>query len=203
MAFERDIAGFRYAETHYGDDLRRLALRELGDASTWMDIAAINGLVHPYITDDAALVRPGVVLSGTQLLIPAPQSAAAITTNPDEVFGTDVALVDGQVQYVDGDLALVGGNANFLQSLMLRLDTHKKDLMYHPEYGNETHLLVGRINGPVASSLAVFYTRSCLLEDDRVIEVRNLKAKAQGEQILIEGDAVGISGKPIQFSTVV
>ena len=92
------LNGFRFAETRFGDTLQAVAMRELGDGKRWFELAAINGLVPPYITDDATLSGGGVLLSGALVLVPAATSAA-ITTDPDLVFDRDVQMTNGQRLY--------------------------------------------------------------------------------------------------------
>lgn len=40
-----------------GDQLERIALKYMGDASNWVQIAILNSLDYPYISDDLAFVR--------------------------------------------------------------------------------------------------------------------------------------------------
>lgn len=195
MNFEREIAGYRYAETLYGDDLRRIALREMGDAAFWIDIANLNGLLPPYLTDDPAQVRAGVLLSGSTILIPAPQLSAPLATDPTQVFGTDILLTDGRFSFVNGDLATVSGGQNFLEALRHRLQTSKRELLFHPTYGCFVDLLIGRGSGPTTDQLAAFYVKSALLEDARVAEVVNCVAEISGDTIRITADVVPIDGK--------
>jgi hypothetical protein len=201
--FEREISGFRYAETRYGDDLRRVALREMGDASLWPDLVAINGLSAPYLTDDPAAVRPGVLLNGGQLLIPAPQTASGATEDPAEVFGIDMALDGGQFSFADGDLAMLSGWDNFLQSVRLRMQTQRRDLMFHPTHGSLVHTLKGRKAGATENALAAFYARSALLDDDRVSEVTSCIASIDGDTIRVVADIVGVGGKPYSVDVVI
>ena len=203
MAFERELTAFRYAETRFGDDLRRLALRELGDASLWADIATLNGLVPPYLTDDAALAGPGVLLTGAALLVPSPQALTALTTDPELVFGTDVLLVNGRFDFANGDLATISGAQNFVQAIRHLLSTHEQDLIFHPDYGNKTHLLIGTVNGPTAGNLAAFYVRSALLRDERVQEVASVKAEMLGDVIRVRAQVVSISGKSAELNLVI
>lgn len=203
MSFERELSGYRYVETFFGDTLRRVALREMGDASHWIDIALINGLVEPYLTDDASQVRPGVLLTGSTLLVPASQSTDALSTNPDELFGSDICLNDGKFVFSDGDLATSSGEKNIVQAIRHRLSTEKQALLYHPTYGCYTHMLRGRGNGPITVQLAAFYARSALLEDPRVADVVKCTAEAVGDQLRIDADVAPIAGKQISFTMVV
>lgn len=58
---------WRSATVKYGDTLQRLALRELGSAERWPDIALLNGLIPPYC---AELADNGVAAYGETLLLP-------------------------------------------------------------------------------------------------------------------------------------
>lgn len=200
MTFEREVGGFRYAQTHYGDDLRRVALRELGSAERWPELVAINGLVPPYLTDDSGQVADGVLLTGATILVPVPQGDAAITTDPSQVFLADVKVYNGEMQFDSGDLSVVSGEQNFLQSLKHRLATRKREMLFHPDYGNQTHLLLGAKNGPLRAQLATFYLRSALLEDDRVNDVKSISTSVSGDVIRLDAVVEAISGKQIQFN---
>lgn len=203
MSFDKEIGGFRYAQTNFGDDLRRVALRELGDASRWVDLVALNELLPPYLTDDISQAGKGVLLTGSTILIPVPESNAAITTDPDAVFGIDAQLYRGEFVFDDGDLSVVSGEQNFVQSIRNRLSTDQRDLMFHPDYGNLTYLLVGKKNGPTNKQLAEFYVRSVLLEDSRVSQVNKVVVDISGDVISIDAEVMAISGKQIQFNVVI
>lgn len=201
--FERDVTGYRHVETVYGDSMKRLALRELGDASAWVDIANLNGLVPPYIVDDEASLKPGVVLSGAVLMVPAPVAMQTVTTNAAAVFGQDIGLTKKLIQVENGDIALFSGVPNLKQALEHRIAVAKRDLMFHPEYGCWVHEVLGAINGPTAGQLAAMYVKSALLEDNRVSEVTQCVGTVSGDSISVEAEVVPISGIPISLSVVV
>lgn len=201
--FERDVTGFRNVETNRGDSLRRIALRELGDATQWVEIALLNGLRPPYLVDDESERAAGVAVAGDVLRVPAPAAVGDFETSPDLVFGRDLILKDGLLAAENGDLALVAGLPNFLQALRLRLTVVKRDLGFHPEYGCWVSTLIGRGNGPAAGRLAAFYVRSALLEDECVREVPRCVATIAGDVIRVDADVVPISGRSINFSTVI
>lgn len=203
MSFDRAMTGYRYAETMRGDTLRHVALRELGDAKFWTDLVIINGLLPPYLTDDPALVRPGVVLTGDTILIPAPQENAALTEDPDEVFGADILLNNGRLDLEGGDFKVSTGLGNLIQQIRHRLSTEKQALMFHPRYGCYTHLLRGRGNGPILSQLAAFYVRSALLEDPRISEVPRCETSVDGDVLRINADAIPVSGSLFTLDLVV
>lgn len=201
--FQKNLGGFRYVDTRYGETLQSLALRELGNASHWVDIAVLNGLRPPYIVDDPALVEAGVALSGEPLRVPAPSQRVSTATDPSQVFGVDLQVVGGRLSVSNGDLALTSNGENFVQALKHRLKVDKRELSFHPEYGCWVRKLIGKGNGPTSGRLAAFYTRSSLLEDDRVKSVPRCVATISGDSIEVVADVVPISGRPVTISTVI
>lgn len=200
--FERDVTGFRHVETVRGDTLKRVALRELGDATAWYDIALLNGLVPPFIVDDEASLKPGVVLSGSVIMVPAPAPVASAVTDPAAVYGTDVGLRRQQLQVVNGDLMVYSGLDNLKQALTHRIMVEKRDIMFHPEYGCWVHQLLGVVGGPTAAQLAAMYVKSALMEDYRVREVTACEATVNGDSIAVSAEVVPISGVKISLSWV-
>jgi hypothetical protein len=89
MSFMREAPGIRLAETRYGDTLQRIALRELGDASRWVELAELNGLRPPYLTDPA-LARAGVLAYGASIKLPSPSSIVSASSDPGAVYGADL-----------------------------------------------------------------------------------------------------------------
>lgn len=195
------LNGFRFAETRFGDTLQAVAMRELGDGKRWFELAAINGLAPPYITDDSAQAGGGVLLSGALILVPSATSAA-ITTDPDLVFDRDVQLVDGQLQITDGDFSVVSGVANLRQALLHRMDTDRGDLVMHPEYGSRIRQLIGAANGPTAGQLAAAYARAVVASDPRVQRVSSATAEVSGDSIRVTVIAEPITGRAIDVSVI-
>lgn len=201
--FEREMPNFRVADIRYGDSMRRISLRELGSADQWVELVLLNGLRPPYIVNDEADRAAGVLVAGDPIRIPAATAYVDAATNPDEVFGRDVMLQGGKLVIEDGALALQSGLANYLQALRRRLTVTKRELGFHPEYGNFAANLKGRGNGPAVASLAAFYVRSALLEDVRTAQVPRCEASFDGDVLRVDADVVPISGRLINFSTVV
>lgn len=201
--FDRELTGFRIVETIRGDSLKRLSLRELGDASLWVEIALFNDLRSPYLVDSEADRAAGVAVAGDSLRVPAPVSMATTSANPELVFGRDLAAINGFLEVIDGDMALVSGGDNFLQALRHRLKVVKRELCFHPEYGCWVARLIGRVTGPTAGNLAAFYVRSAILEDDRVQSVPRCTSRIDGDVIYVDADVVPIFGRQINISMVI
>lgn len=190
----------RYAEIRYGDDLRKIALRELGDAAAWLDLVVLNGLRPPYI---AASASAGVLAYGDQIAIPAPVSVVSAETDPATVYGTDVRLFNRRLGVEDGDFAVVSGLLNFRQALVLRVNVNKRELMFHPTFGCYVRSLLGRVTGPTAAQLAAFYVKSALLEDERVDSVPTCVAEVLGDQIKVDAKVLPITGKPVDLGVLI
>lgn len=189
----------RYAEVLYGDDLRKIALRELGDASAWLDLVVTNGLRPPYIDRVASF---GVLAYGDQIAIPAAVSTISADTDAAAVYGTDILLFNRRLGVEDGDLAVVSGVPNLRQALTLHITVNKRELMFHPEFGCYVRTLIGKVNGPTAGQLAAFYVKSALLEDERVDSVASCVAEVVGDQIKVDAKVVPITGKPVDLGVL-
>lgn len=200
MSMLRDAPNVRYAEIRYGDDLRRIALRELGTASKWLDLVVLNELKPPYISDVAAL---GVLAYGEQIKVPAPASTVSAGVDPAYVYGTDILVSKKGLIVENGDFSVVAGVANFSQALSHRVVVEKRELAFHPAYGCHVRSLLGRVNGPTAAQLAAFYVKSSLLEDSRVSAIQSCVADVLGDQILVTANVQPISGKPVELTLVV
>lgn len=194
MSFERPLSGYRYAATNFGDDLPAVALRELGDANRWQELAWINDLLPPYLTDDKARATDRVLVAGSMLMIPSAGRQAYGRTDA-EVYLSDAVLASGLLQ-VDrfGDLGVVSGRSNLKQQLLHRLNTPVAQLTRHPEYGCEVHRLRGVIGGPTAAALGASYVRTALESDFRVSSVTQAIAEISGDVTRINAEAVPITG---------
>jgi hypothetical protein len=193
----------RLAEVRYGDDLRRIALRELGTAAVWVDLAILNGLRPPYIVQTESERVANVLVAGDPIKIPAAESYVSADADPAAVFGRDFKIQDGKLVADAGDLAVASGLANFLQALAIRLQVVKRELGYHPEFGNFAPQLKGGKLGPAVGALAALYAKSSLLEDPRVLDVPSCVATIEGAALRINAQVVPISGRPLNISTVI
>lgn len=193
--------GFKSVEVFRGDTLQKMALRELGDASKWVDIALLNNLLPPYIADNKTDAGKGMVYAGQLLLVPIPVVNPIADTY--DSFLTDIALSAGKIQVIDGDWLLVSGTANLIQALRNRVNVRKRSLWFHPEYGCWIHSLLGKLNGPSAGGLAAFYVKSAVLEDERVSSVESITAEVSGDTILVNCTVKPIYGESIAYEQVI
>lgn len=198
---EVQAPGVRYAEIQYGDDLRIVALRELGTAERWLEVANLNGLRYPYIADVAS---DGVLAYGDLVQIPSPVSSISANNDPAGVYGVDLLVTSGNLTVDDmGDFNLVSGVPCLVQALRHHVTVDKKELAFHPEFGCYVRSVLGRSNGPTAGQLAAFYVKSALLEDERVDAVQSCDAEVVGDQIRVTAVVNPITGRPVDIALVV
>lgn len=199
--FDRELVGFRFAETQRGDSLQLIAARELGDASRWVELISYNNLVPPFITDDPGLADPGVLLTGRQLLVPAPSPVATATIDPDKVFEIDVKLTaNGSIETAGGDLSTVSGVPNLVQALRNRISTETGELIYHPDYGTKIRRVMGVVNGPTAALLAAQYGREGVLGDPRIQKINKADAEVSADVVRVTIEAETISGRRVEVT---
>lgn len=199
--FDTPLTGFRYVATQYGDTLQTFAARVMGDATNWATLVAMNSLAPPYLTDDPTQVTDGVLLNGSLLMIPA--ATPAPSTDPDDVFKTDVLLDDDGFFAVTagGDLATVSGVANLTQALENALDTDQGELIYHPSYGYRGRRLLGTKNSPTAGLLAARYAKQTVAADSRISSVQSSTATVSGNVIATVVEAETVVGTKVPIST--
>lgn len=203
--FERPLAGFRLVDVLHGDTLQEIAAREMGDASRWTDIANINNLLPPYITDDPSQASDRVLLSGGVLLVPArARRGVQEGASEEEIYGTALSLVDGKLGVDEnGRLLMVSGRENLKQALMHRVTTEQGELMWHPTYGSLIRALLGGVNGPGAGLLAAQYAAAALRADYRVREVSASRATVTGDVVKVECDVVPITGRSLKIEAII
>ena len=203
MSFTQAIPNVRYAQTQYGDTLQRIALRELGDASQWVNLALLNNLAPPYIVDSQSEARPGLLVAGAAIAVPAPVPQASVTTDPDAVFLRDIRLSNGLLTASNGSLAVAGGLDNFKQALLIRLRTLMQELLFHPDYGCWVSSLRGAGNDAASGQVAAFYVQSALLQDERVAAVPRCTATVNGAAMAINATLNPVTGRQIDIKTVI
>jgi phage baseplate assembly protein W len=83
------------------------------------------------------------------------------------------------------DLDLVTGLANFVQSLITRLETERGELaaLGHPNYGSRHHQLIGEPNTEPNRNLVKLYVLECLKQDARIAAIDKIDVKpGQGRE---------------------
>jgi hypothetical protein len=133
-----------------GTTLERIAQDELGNAGRWGEIAEVNGLKAPYVTDDLSDTRKNILRPGDKFLIPTatrsgfsqvPNAADVKTTvnltELEKSLGTDLKITkDFDLSISNsGDLELVSGANNMGQAVIINLSYEKGEVMGYPEKG--------------------------------------------------------------------
>lgn len=199
--FEKEFGGYRNVEVQIGDTLQRISLRELGNADRWVEIAELNNLHPPYLSD-VPTGDPQIAAAGTAIMVPSPVQSISATTNPDQVFDNDLLLSESGSLMVNanGDWDLAVGINNVTQALKNRLQVDKTELMFHPEFGCWIRRLIGKGNSKTVGRLGGFYTKSALEEDDRVDHVISCEASITGDVIQVVAVVMLISGRQVNLS---
>lgn len=179
----------------YGDSLRMIAQNELGDAERWSEIAEINRLSYPYISES---VRKGVATPGDTIIVPVEEYEGYAE---DPTFGTDMFLTSDRINMSfgrGGDL-LVGADGDYL--LISELDCLRQDLShrkmtplgtlpYHPSYGSLLADIVGSKKDSNWRTKAILETERTLRCDPRISDVSNLTVESLPTGMSIKYTAV-------------
>lgn len=199
--FLREMPAYRYAETHYGDDLASVCSRELGDANRWTELVWLNNLVYPYLTDNPEQVTAGVILIGSLIKVPSPVNFVNDISDEGVLYESD-CLLTNKLLTVDefGDIAVASGVKNLVQQLSHRLNTPRGQLRRHPDYGCLIWRIQGTINGPTAGALGAAYVKSTLLSDYRVVNVPSSVAVITGDVIKMTATAEVVTGGTVDIT---
>ena len=204
--FTKRYSGYRLVSIQRGDTLQRIAAREMGNATAWTQLAWLNDLVPPFITDDEALAGERVLLSGGLIRIPALAGESAQTAATEaQTLLVDCALVHGQIAIDEatGDLRLVSGRDNLKQAIDLRLRTDMGELIFHPEYGCKLPRRRGRKNNAPTLMLARKDAQEALLNENRLRRLDRITASSAGDALGVQVDVTPISGDPVTVSVSV
>ena len=158
------------------DTLMDIAARELGDYTRWTDIAAVNGLVPPYIVPTRPTNGLSVAAWGDQIYLPTTANPATVTAKFDydaNYLGTDIDYgpLNGSMPLWTGDFATVTGYLNFGRALGRRVITPLGALIYHSDYGSRIPGEVGAIQDESQGGVLAAYAESALRSDPRVNDV--------------------------------
>ncbi len=191
--------GWKTVTVRSGDTLQRLALRELGTAMRWAEIAALNNLLPPYFAQEAT---DNVIAYGGNVLLPIPQADSLATA--DDPFLTDLLLTEeGFLSVTEGgDLATVSGVENLEQALEMRVVAHKRSMLFHPEYGSWVFTLVGRVNIESQADLTAFYAQSAMIEDPRIKSIADISAVIIDDGVAVTAKVNPVYGEAISFEGI-
>ena len=187
------VKSVSYHTIRNGETLEKIALTSYGDVKLWKSIAEFNGLEYPYITNITP--KPDKTLgTGERIAIP---KLAGLTLSDNLILGANTASLDnslnslgsdiflnsdGDIEFSQNDLVLVSGLENMKQSLNIKLNVQRGELVHHPQFGM-TNLKGYRVE-KLLSAKAASELSATILTDSRVAGIKN-------QQVTITGDTIG------------
>jgi phage baseplate assembly protein W len=92
-----------------------------------------------------------------------------------------------------GDLTIISGKDNVLQSIVNRLSTRRGELreIGHPEYGSDLEDVIGMPNTPDTLRIIETYVRDALKEERRIESILRVEAKfleGRPDTVIVEMD---------------
>jgi len=205
-------SGFEEIVIGQGDTLQSIAARRLLDPHKWVDIAAINNLRPPFITNGAMI--PNTLQIGSKIIIPIskPGGQQRVWTTGDVPFGqsqseahlgTDIELVQlasgrygwaVDVAHGATDASLVYGIENVSQGIGSRLRTNQGENIINPRVGLPR--LVGQQQFQDFRSEANLRVRQQLLADPRIERVIKYEFTLVKDALTLDATV-----QPIGFNT--
>ncbi|EAM1616329.1 hypothetical protein EU642_22085 [Salmonella enterica] len=204
--FDQNMPGYRLVSTHYGDDLQRVAMRELGDENRWIELVWLNNLLPPYLTDDPtdkALATGRTLLTGTLIRVPAPRDVNDLTrsqTEPGQIYERDIKMVNRRlVLDATGDIAVEAGYKNLSQQLRHRINTPMGQCRRHPQYGCRIHELRGKVQGPLLVHLSAQYLKTAIKAEYRIARIVSVEAHTEGDAVIATAIGEAIEGDKLDL----
>lgn len=192
-----------------GDNIHSIAQRTLGSADRASEIIVFNNLEYPFITSDPNTVKEGVKSVGDVLLIP-------VFYTPSEVnrglhLGVDFLIANRDmsggelVEDVYGDLQMVEGIDCLIQDLKTRLTVEVGSLVFHPEFGNSLHKVIGSGGGSaVTEQKARIEVSKMFLSDSRIQDIVSLTVTQVSDALYIDALlSVNDFDEPLEFKTTI
>lgn len=207
--------GFVSVRVNQGDTLVSIAAHYLGDPNRAFELAVLNRLKPPYITDAARL--PGTVRYGGSIIVPAQEatqapavfaSTSALTTEvAAQLYGRDALRVRiGRSQYdweLDPasdktDIRKVEGVPNVQQALQWRTTIARGESPLYPRLG--VPILIGEPATPSRALSQRFEMRQQILADPRVQQIRTFAYTVQEDAVTVNADVVLIREASASFA---
>ena len=186
-----------------GDTMQILAARHLGDPTQWQILAALNGLVYPYLDFSGPGGAADPALQGTGMNSPATTDPLYLTPITPVGLGARVLgvgdamtlpLVGGAIAPLDpigwdtdesGSATITRGQVNLSASLLRRLRCPAGWLPYHPRYGAGLQKYLGAdLSVPTLLAIRQDVANS-LMRDPRVIRVVSVAASLTADAVTV------------------
>jgi hypothetical protein len=209
----RAYQGFAEYAVGQGDTIQSLAAKHLGDARKWIDLAVINDLKPPYLSN---VSLPGTLKVGDKIMIPiigggGGASVDTITSGaaatgasqsdmflgedfkmvplPDGVFGWEIDRAGGSV-----DVLKVTGIPNIAQALEMRFRTEQGANILYPSIGLPRLVGIGAFGPKLAD--ARYQARAQILADKRIERLARFDFHVENDALFLDADV-----QPVGYST--
>lgn len=167
------------AEVRYGDDIRTLAQRLLGDQHEWRTLVRVNRLAYPYVAPSGSSHAGRVLTPGSTILYPGGSSgepqAASLSHNVDaEAYRRDLYLDtrDGLLRASGASFSVLTGMDNLRDAVQRRTSTAIGGHPAHPRlYGHAAKQYVGGVADGDSLRLIEQEFERCIRQDSRVLTV--------------------------------
>jgi nucleoid-associated protein YgaU len=182
-----------------GEDLRALALRVYGDSSEWTTIAAFNDMQSANIKSDGSLLKTGDVLYVPSLDDSTDYEAS--TNRSSDPYLVDLLLVDGDLNFADGDLETVRGVENLQQAITLKTRTILGETVLYPGIG-----LPDVVGAPITERLLAYLSVVIFEQvqiDPRIEGLSDVEFLIEGDNLLARFDATPRTGLAFPVETVI
>lgn len=198
------ISGEFTVTTRRGDTLSTLASKYLGTPGRWRELAVLNNLRYPYISESGA---PGTVVVGDEIRIPSNTVAPEVTSPPgiigvpqtatvaERLLGRDFKIEkteNGEFDFVadpesdNSDVKTVAGVANLQQALAVRILTTLGENPLFPNLGMPR--VIGNSNAILDREIIRLRIRQAVENDPRINSVLSVTTQTTGsaDQALID-----------------
>lgn len=167
-----------------GESLLTIANRFLGDPSLWVELAEINRAQDAYTDAEGIAYRAGsVILLPVSVPNLAPQLLPQASFTTEDAIAVDLLLdLSGDLLFVRDDLQLVSGEDNLRQAIINRIRTATDDITAAPRYGLGANLIGAKLTEQV-SAYMIAHIREQVLQDPRVLDVRDIKLERNSSAV--------------------
>lgn len=174
------------------DTLQRISKNKLGNENYWPFISAINGSINK----NADLVPGNNIFIPRELTVSDADRKERYIFNEDperDPYGSDIRLdADGNLVIGEaGDVSLISGVKNVIQSIDMRLKTEVGTMIKQSAFGLQANV------GAAGSSMAIRYIkmaiRAAVMQDPRISSVENMIVSMKSDSIRISMD-IGLVG---------
>lgn len=160
------------------ETIQQLAVRYLGAASRWAEIAQLNRLDAPFISPDAATYKAsGLNVLGSEDQISIPSTADVSTPDlfqaESEAYGVDLAWDSELLGLIPQGVGFAWdrGIENLRKKVIRAILTRRGDLVHRPEVGNKAWDYVGEDFAPWKAEAAALETKAAVLAIKQITAV--------------------------------